>query len=354
MTSAKPVVRDAPLIVVSRRKPTPTPVFDTFWRFACERQQIYHARLRGEPAPWTDDPVLSAHRFTNCYRISDRVSQYLVREVQRGGPGEPEDLVLRTLLFKLFNRIETWQLLEDQCGTISAEIFNVAALDRILSQARAAGHSIYSGAYIMPSGPAELRTSSKHRMHLEFLGRGLKDGTLRRLAENPQGLKQLYLQLLAEPGIGSFLAYQYAIDLNYTEHYRFSENDFVMPGPGARDGLRKCFADLGDYTESDAIHWMRERQDDEFAARGLSFQTLWGRPLASIDVQNLLCEVDKYARAVHPEFKGASGRERIKQRFHANDAPFSPPTFPAWWNITVPEAWEGRGARAGGQASLCM
>jgi len=29
----------------------------------------------------------------------------------------------------------------------------------------------------------------------------------------------------------------------------------------------------------------------------------------------LFCEVDKYARVAHPEIKGISGRERIKQRY---------------------------------------
>ena len=45
---------------------------------------------------------------------------------------------------------------------------------------------------------------------------------------------------------------------------------------------------------------MAENQEDEFARRGIEFQTLWGRPLQLIDCQNLFCEVDKYARVYHP------------------------------------------------------
>src|SRR4051812_20144728 len=82
----------------------------TLWRFAAERQAIYERRLAGAPAPWTDDPILRNYRFTNVYRASDRVSQYLIRHVV--GPAESvEDLVLRVLLFKFFNKIETWELL---------------------------------------------------------------------------------------------------------------------------------------------------------------------------------------------------------------------------------------------------
>ncbi len=336
--------------LVRKTPPSPSPVYDTFWRFAHARQQVYHARLRGDPAPWTQDAILRAHRFTNCYRASDRVSQYLIGKVQRQGPQDPENLVLRTLLFKLFNRIETWELLQQQCGPLDKETFEVAGLDRALTQARAAGVSVYSAAYIMPSGPAELRTTSKHRMHLEFLARSLRDGTIARLAATAGGVQALYHQLLALPGLGPFLAYQYAIDLNYTEFYQFSENAFVVPGPGARDGLRKCFTSLGDYTEADALHWMRERQGEEFVSRGLAFQDLWGRPLSSLDVQNLACEISKVARIAHPEVKGISGREHIKQRYHPSDRPLPSPVFPKWWGVKVPP---GLGApSSAAQASL--
>jgi hypothetical protein len=59
----------------------PTVVYDSYWRFAAERQQVFFRRLEGLAPPWTDDPVLLAHKFTNAYRASDRISQYLIRRV---------------------------------------------------------------------------------------------------------------------------------------------------------------------------------------------------------------------------------------------------------------------------------
>ena len=58
------------------------------------------------------DPVLAAYKFTNGYRASDRVSQYLIRSVIYAGSQKPGELFFRTLLFKLFNRITTWELFE--------------------------------------------------------------------------------------------------------------------------------------------------------------------------------------------------------------------------------------------------
>lgn len=55
-------------INIGGRTLRPTPVFDTYWRFAAERQTIYDARMAGRPGPWTRDPVLLRHRFTNCFR----------------------------------------------------------------------------------------------------------------------------------------------------------------------------------------------------------------------------------------------------------------------------------------------
>src|SRR5215212_7580545 len=59
-------------VTIAGRRLTPTPVFDTYWRFAAERQAVYVARCEGRPVPWTQDPILCAHRFTNCYRAADR------------------------------------------------------------------------------------------------------------------------------------------------------------------------------------------------------------------------------------------------------------------------------------------
>src|SRR5690606_31233135 len=117
------------------------------------------------------------------------------------------------------------------------------------------------------------------------------------------------------PSIGRFLAFQLAIDVNYTTLIDFSEMDFVVAGPGARDGVRKCFSDIGNYTEEDVIRAVADGAEDAFDRLGLPFSGLWGRPLQLIDCQNLFCEVDKYARVAHPEIPGRSQRTRIKRKF---------------------------------------
>jgi hypothetical protein len=128
-------------------------------------------------------------------------------------------------------------------------------------------------------------------------------------------MEQLYVLLKAYPTIGSFLAYQYAIDINYSTLTNFSEMEFVKAGPGAIDGIKKCFVSIGEYSEEDIIKWMADIQCEQFERLGLKFLTLWGRNLQLIDIQNLFCEVDKYSRIAHPDIAGKSNRTRIKQKY---------------------------------------
>ncbi|MGC8494314.1 MAG: nucleotide kinase domain-containing protein [Syntrophobacteraceae bacterium] len=134
-----------------------TPVYDAYWRFAAERQQIFFRRLSGMPAPWTDDETLTRYRFTNAYRASDRVRQYLLRKVIYSGDPSPQETIFRILLFKFFNKIETWELFLNAFGEIAWRDFSVRAYDTILQRAKCSGQKIYSGAYIMPSGGPHLK-----------------------------------------------------------------------------------------------------------------------------------------------------------------------------------------------------
>lgn len=314
-----------------------TPVFETYWRFAAERQAIYTRRLQNPDGPWTVDPILANYRFTNAYRASDRVSQFLIREVQYRDDRsqEPREIFFRTLLFKIFNKIETWRALEHALGPLSWANTDLNAVSRVLDERMARGERLYSAAYIMPS-PA-LGHARKHANHLALIKRMLDDRVPERLRQAPD-LRSVYETLLDFPGFGPFLAFQYTIDLNYSALLDHDESDFVVAGPGALDGIAKCFANTGRRSPEEVIHWVCDLQDQAFAKFGLSFQKLFGRPLQPIDCQNLFCEISKYARAAHPDVKGLSGRTRIKQIFRRRNEPFPQPFFPPRWGLDVSRA----------------
>jgi hypothetical protein len=310
---SKPASKPSPWIFSKIAPLRPTKVFDTYWRFAAERQAVFFRRYEGQRQPWTDDLILQQHKFTNVYRASDRVSQYLIDKVVYLGDQSPVEVFFRTILFKLFNRIETWTLLLREVGDLRSDRFDLASYSRVLSNAIERGDRIYSAAYIMPPA-AHQSGERKHETHLALLAQMLATSAPERVFSAPN-LKTAFTILKTYPGIGDFLAYQFAVDLNYSDCADFNENEFVVPGPGARDGIRKCFSDLGGLSESDVIRVMVDRQEAEFARLGLAFRDLWGRPLHLIDCQNLFCEVGKYSRVAHPDVRGISTRTRIKQHF---------------------------------------
>lgn len=319
-----------PTIFVKKQKPKQSIVFDTYWRFAAKRQEAFFARLSGFGSPWSNDPIIQSYKFTNAYRASDRVSQYLINSVIYSGNWSDTDTFLRVMLFKLFNKIETWELLEWQIGEISTKTFDVDRYSSVLDSAMAGGGRIYSAAYIIPSGSRKkYGRLKKHRFHLLLLNNLIKSGLPQKI-RSLRSMKEGYQLLLGIDSIGRFLAYQFVTDLNYSTLMNFNESDFVVPGPGALDGIKKSFSELGDYSPEDAIHMMFDEQEEHFNRLGLEFNSLWGRPLQLIDCQNLFCEVDKYSRVAHPDISGISGRTRIKQAFKPRNKPLQVWYPPKW------------------------
>ena len=321
----------APSVFTKLGHARPTVVYDSYWKFAAERQEVFFRKLEGGAAPWTDDPIIARHKFTNAYRASDRVSQFLIRHVVYEGDQSPEELFFRTILFKLFNKIETWELLRDRLSTICYADYSFQKYDRVLTEAQASGARIYSGAYMMPSGRSSFGHTQKHRNHLLLLERMMEDEVPLRVA-GASSMEEAFKILRSYPTIGDFLAYQFVTDLNYGNLTDFSEMEFVVPGPGALDGIRKCFSDLGSLTEADAIKAVTDRQEQEFERLGISFRSLGGRQLQLIDCQNLFCEVSKYARVKHPDIRGVSDRKRIKQIYRPSRTPIHY-WYPPKWSI---------------------
>ena len=172
-----------------------TIAYETYWRFAAERLAIFYRRRRDPAGPWTTDPILRAYRFTNVFRATDRVSQYLIREIQYRADRsqDPGEIFFRTILFKIFNKIETWEALEYSLGPLSWRTTDLEEVDRTLSRLQAGGQRIYSAAYIMPAPP--FGRARKHSNHLALIARMMADHLPERLQQAPD-LRAVYERLL--------------------------------------------------------------------------------------------------------------------------------------------------------------
>jgi hypothetical protein len=305
-------------------------IFDTYWRFAAMRQEVFFNKLKNAPPPWTSDPILNTYKFCNAYRVSDRVSQYLIKNViyDENRSKKEEEVLFRILLFKIFNKIETWEYLETKIGDyINLSNFDLDVYSTILQEAMDLEYVIYTSAY-MSCASKEFGYDKKHQNHLALIDKMVVQDRVINFIVKAKSLEEIFHIIESYPLLGKFMAYQLATDINYSEVINFDENSFTIAGPGAERGINKCFIDTEGKSYADVIYWMTENQENEFQRLGLNFQSLWGRPLQAIDCQNLFCETDKYCRAAFPDLK--SNRKRIKAKFTATPQPidyFYPPKW---------------------------
>ncbi|MCH5196247.1 MAG: hypothetical protein J1F28_06010 [Oscillospiraceae bacterium] len=328
------IIPDVPFL--KKRGIKPSAIYNSYWKFAAERQKIFELRRLGAPYPWTSNSILLKYKFTNTYRASDRVSQYLIKRViypdNSSFDFSPEDVFFRIILFKLFNKIETWEYLEKELGIIDFKSYSFKTYDKLLLKHTEKGEKIYSAAYIMPSG-SSFGYRNKHSNNLKLIEYMMSEHIVKKISL-AKSLKELYDLLLGFPSLGKFLAFQYAIDINYSELCDFSEMDFVVAGPGAKSGISKLFSNTNGYSNEYIIQLMAENQEQEFQRLNLNFNYIGNRQLQLIDCQNIFCETDKYTRVAYPNFKGNS-RTRIKQHFTPNLMQPIEYFYPPKWHIVL-------------------
>lgn len=300
----------------------PNDKYDLFWKFAFERQNIFKRKINNDNK-LTEDPILITYKFTNVYRINDRVTQYLVSKVINNKYSD-QDLLFRILLFKIFNKIETWQSLELILSDINYTDYTFERYVKALNQLIDSKKKIYSAAYIMPSGVTSFGFNQKHYNNLKLLELIMQDDPINKIKLMTK-LEDLYKYLINFPTIGKFLAYQYSIDINYSRITDFSEMDFVVAGPGAIRGIKKCFDNVEPDEFKNIIELVTHLQEYEFKKRELDFLYLDTRKLQLIDVQNIFCEFDKYTRVYYNQEKS-----RIKQKYKKNNEKI---------NFIYPEKW---------------
>jgi hypothetical protein len=299
-----------------------------YWTLAAERQRIFERRTAGLPPPWTDDPILGRFKFTNAWRASDRVSQFLIRDVIYGQPDLPaEDTVARIVLFRLFSKPATWRAIECELGPVRARTIADVRLAGLLERLQRAG-PIYTSAFILCANKA-YGHDRKYRNHIALLADMLRGGRLPKAIAHARSLRAVYDALCSFPLIGPFMGYQLAIDLNYSRLVSFSEDEFTVPGPGAVRGIEKVFPGARPRERTYVIHRMVDEQTDACARYGIDPPLLLGRRrLHAIDCQNLFCELDKYARVRYPDLR--SNRTRIKATFTPSTEPLTLYYPPKW------------------------
>lgn len=308
-------------------------VFKYYFYFVQERMNIFWNKYEGKKQPLTQDSILKENKFTNVYRASDRVSQYLIKKViyDKLEGFDDRDILFRILIFKIFNKVETWEYLEKELGSISINNFELSKVNKLLSE-RMSQTPIYNNAYMMTGTHSKYNhLTFKHEKWLQMVQDEIvKEKTLEKIVK-AKSLEKVYQLLRERSFIGDFLAYQYTIDLNYSPVIDFSEDTFVKAGIGSIRGIKKCFYPLGKSSFEDAIKYTHDNFEKYQQKYGFTeFKNLFGRQPTLIDIQNCFCETDKYLRAKMPELQ--VDNKRIKQKYKTAK-PSLNLFFPPKWSI---------------------
>ena len=115
--------------------------------------------------------------------------------------------------------------------------------ERALDAVRSREGGLYTGAFILCANKA-YGYDEKHRNHVALFRHMFGDGKLDETVRGANSLEAVVRAIEAFPLMGPFMAYQTAIDLNYSELVNFDEDDYTpqesphFRPPVSRAGLR--------------------------------------------------------------------------------------------------------------------
>jgi hypothetical protein len=263
---------------------TQSPLLKRFTDFVIERHNIYLRRAAGHPKPWTTDPVLQQYRFCNVYRELDTVTQWLRTNWREPHSANP-NLWFAMVVARLINRPDA---LKESGYPVP---WHPERWVRVLDARKQRGDRVFSGAYMIRG------VESNGRSKVQYLAEDVLTPMWAKRKEFPvhSTLARAHEWLMDQYGLGSFLAAQVVADVKYTP-LLYNAPDWATwaaPGPGSQRGLNRVMG-LDVKSPWAAEEWLTKVQDLRLGLNK-ALPKGWG-PLHTQDVQNCLCEFDKYRR----------------------------------------------------------
>lgn len=272
-------------------------VLQSFFRFMRERHNIFERRfIRGEAPPWTTDPVLANYKYTNVYRELDRGTIWLQRRVLETDDLDQMEKLFWVMAYRIGFSPDTFDGFWSLYGR-SVDEQTLSNLVIYLSNCRG---GIWTDAYTV----TPVQYAGSHKKYENIVS-----GILLQLRPRLQylidqmmaaeNLKQCHIIIQSSLGFGDFLAYEVVCDLMYPGGLlwgRFTEDDWVNVGPGAKRGLNYMITHRNGMSYAEIIKILKDGQDGYFARFGI-VPIVWnGKKLTLRCIEHALCEFSKYQR----------------------------------------------------------
>lgn len=254
--------------------------------FIIERHRIYELRQEGRPRPWTNDPILRDYRFCNMYRELDTVTRWIADEWRNRHAGDPD------LWFAM--AVARWVNWPDTLNEIGYPVpWDPDLFVEMIYQRRDRGLKVWTGAYM-------IGTQGNAKDKPLFIA----ENVLQPLWDRREELRPkpgTTLEGFARPIIniknqGTFMVGQIVADAKYADPNLLQAEDWwtwAVSGPGSRRGLNRVVGrDLtAGWNDKDFLETLTKLRDEVNDAL-----PPWMEELHAQDLQNCLCEFDKYER----------------------------------------------------------
>lgn len=213
------------------------PAFRQFLQFTKDRHEIYLKKSQGQPAPWTDDPVLQQYKFCNVYRELDRGTKYYIDQCNRELDDDASPLVL-SIIYRLVNNRDFFEWIGGIPELVNeSDALVDAAKDYSKMYGTFVGDSYMTFAC---SRKGETKADSLGRV-VDWLGEHFGDWNVD-VFEKARTLQEAHAALCKIPYVGPFIAYEILCDLFHIGYLpQFSINDWTNVGPGAKPSLATLF-----------------------------------------------------------------------------------------------------------------
>lgn len=251
--------------------------------FIKEREATRLRKERGNVRPWTKDPIISVYRFCNVHREDDAVTRWIAANWRDLNVGV-EDLWFAMVIARLLN-------LPASMEAVGFPIpWKPERFRKILHQRKAAGLNNFNAAYIVS-------TNGNAMDKVDYLvERVLTPLWLARKQLRPlkgMTLDEWHTQLMKFDGLGSFMAAQIVADMKYAPPLQDAADwhEWAASGPGSRRGLNRALE------RPVEAPWPGKTWLVALGTLHMAVQArLPNLELHAQDLQNCLCEFDKYER----------------------------------------------------------
>jgi hypothetical protein len=270
---------------------------DYMWAWVKNREKARQAKEAGKPKPWVADPILQTTRFCNVCRKDDKVSKWLFEEwyVSSSFVGRGQQLA-NAGMARLINWPDTLEYLIDAKLNVK---FNAAKATKVLQQVKAKHGKLFTGAYIING----IAGQDKIKTVVDQFQAMYKQPKL----VDPTSMRETHTRLQTVKGNGSFIAGQIVADLRHVWPGEWADRDTWAPlGPGSRRGM----AWMQGWDGIEPLPAMRQETFERLLTKLMKEfrkrvpKIMQDRALEAHDIQNCLCEYDKWMRLYHGTGRG--------------------------------------------------